>query len=204
MSELDAEEQSQVGYEVIASDDSSALTGPGFAFTADDGWDERNDPSLKRCYELQKKVVDKRYVAYNEGNLYFYMDVSRQWSLLMARDSLSRICNILGHDNVSVSTAEAVSSYYPWLAKRAVVNPTLPLQRSVCIGTRRLEVSAVGDTLEFAHSRQKECKKVINEAFRPDPFQSDSLFFHDHYYTICLISKMAAAGGIERIGKSKS
>lgn len=121
-------------------------SGPGAVFVDDTGWDDvpRGDKSLKVYYSLIDRIVDMGYLAYSGGNMYFYLDASRHWTLLMAKDALARICKIVGSDNVSVSTGEAVEHYYPWLAKRAIVNATLPLQRSICIGTRRREVSIDG------------------------------------------------------------
>lgn len=145
-----------VGYELVPEEDSIALAGPGVVFVEDDDWDfmPGDDDSLERYYNLTDRVVNMGYLAYSGGNMYFYVDASRQWSLLMARDSLARICGILGTKNVSVSTAETVEHYYPWLAKRSIVNAALPLQRSMCIGTRRLEISLEGDGIIFSRSRR--------------------------------------------------
>lgn len=152
----DASDSEILGYQAIEEDEGTALAGPGVVFVEDDDWDYMpgDDDSLERYYNLRSKIVDMGYLAYSGGNMYFYVDASRQWSLLMARDSLARICGILGTKNVSVSTAETVEHYYPWLAKRAIVNAALPLQRSICIGTRRLEVSVEGDGLIFSRSRR--------------------------------------------------
>jgi energy-coupling factor transporter ATP-binding protein EcfA2 len=154
MSESD--ESSNVGYELLEETDELALTGPGGVFVEDDDWDyiPGGDESLERYYNLKNKVVDMGYLAYSGGNMYFYVDASRQWSLLMSRDSLARICGVLGTKNVSVSTAETVEHYYPWLAKRAIVNAALPLQRSMCIGTRRIEVALEGDGVIFSKGRR--------------------------------------------------
>lgn len=147
-----------IGYNVENAEDTGGveLTGPGVVFVEDEGWDAmpEDDDTLEVYYSLRERIVNTGYVAYSDGNMYFFIDASRQWSLLMAKDSLARICKILGANNVSVSTSEAVEHYYPWLAKHAIVNVALPLQRSICVGTRRLEVSVEGDALIFSRSRR--------------------------------------------------
>lgn len=144
----------RVTYDITA-EDNTALLGGGVILEEDEGWDNipPGDESLDRYYSLRKKIVDKGYLAYSSGNMYMYIDASRQWSLLMSKDSLARICGIMGAKNVTVNTDDAVLHYYPWLAKRAVVNPSLPLQRSVCVATRRVEISLDGSGLSFAPSR---------------------------------------------------
>lgn len=47
-----------------------------------------------------------------------------------------------------------VEHYYPWLAKRAIVNAALPMQRSICMGTRRIEVSIEADAIVFSKGRR--------------------------------------------------
>ncbi|KAL3440024.1 hypothetical protein BJX65DRAFT_315190 [Aspergillus insuetus] len=135
--------------------DATSLAGPGVVFVEDDDWDmiPEGDETLEAYYELRSKIVSMGYLAYSGGNMYFYLDASRHWTLLMAKDALARVCKIIGSTNVSVNTADAVEHYYPWLAKHAVVNASLPLQRSICMGTRRIEVSVNGDELEFSRSR---------------------------------------------------
>lgn len=145
-----------VAYELLPEGADVPLVGPGVIFEDDDGWDimPYNDETLEKYECLANKVVNMGYLAYSSGNMYLYVDASRQWSLLMARDSLARLCGIIGAKNVSVSTSEAIEHYYPWLAKRCIANAALPLQRSICIGTRRLEVSLEGSDILFTRSRR--------------------------------------------------
>ncbi|KAF7585424.1 hypothetical protein BBP40_010959 [Aspergillus hancockii] len=145
-----------VEYGVEYAEEDAYLEGPGAVFVEDDDWDLMpvDDESLEAYYSLKTKIADMGYLAYSDGNMYFYIDAARQWSLLTAKDSLARVCKIMGSTNVSVSTAEAVEHYYPWLAKRAIVNAALPLQRSICIGTRRIEVATEGECIVFTKGRR--------------------------------------------------
>ncbi|KAL4864626.1 hypothetical protein BDV12DRAFT_200955 [Aspergillus spectabilis] len=156
--DVSSSSSSDVPYGVGQDDDNDdvSLTRPGVVFVEDDDWDmiPEGDESLEAYYELRSKIVSMGYLAYSSGNMYFFLDASRHWTLLMAKDALARICKIIGSTNVSVNTADAVEHYYPWLAKRAVVNASLPLQRSICIGTRRIEVSLDQDELIFSRSRR--------------------------------------------------
>lgn len=113
----------------------------------DEGWDtELVQGTRPRAYKaIDARLINNGLLAHSRGNSYMYLGASNSWAVLASPEAQKQLCDITGSDNVSVSYLGATIPYLPYLQKHSRRTSALPT--SVCIGTRRFNITINEDTI---------------------------------------------------------
>ena len=113
----------------------------------DTGWDT---PKVKYPGGEKYKLIDKYLwvpglLCSSSGAQYMYLDVRNCWVNFASSSAISRVCDIVGMKNVSVSYNDAFKPFADSITKRCDSNVSDQVPTSVCIGTTRLEIGTDED-----------------------------------------------------------
>lgn len=125
----------------------------------DENWDQEIIPGQSKGYKaLKSNYIDNGLVQYYKGNTYIFLASLNKWSVMISAEAQRQLCDATGGESASVSYLAASLPFIGYLQTNALRTGSIPV--SICIGTRRLGISKIDNTLEF-----NECSDVasVNE-----------------------------------------
>ncbi|KAJ8063583.1 hypothetical protein OCU04_007452 [Sclerotinia nivalis] len=162
-----------------------------FVWRYDAGWDEIKTEN-KHYDMLRTKLVDKGYLMSWDGNFYVFITGERCWALLASNTGAKNICMLLGIENATTGYVNAMSRYVNWLTKHCGQRLCSIMPRSICIGTRRLEISVEGKTMSF-----RDCDSLLGDFKFEDPRACQAAIYPGSFVKLPLRWTHPGAGDIE-------
>ncbi|RKF79380.1 hypothetical protein GcC1_047022 [Golovinomyces cichoracearum] len=119
----------------------------------DAGWNRPyvDESSLisKKYQALITSLIGKSLVCTSNGNVYIFLPILNKWSVLYSDDATISLNSLMEMGSASVNYDKAFRPYVSFIERSSLDNIASLTPTSVCVGTNRLRVSRLGETLEL-------------------------------------------------------